>query len=111
MSLLQRRRLRIESLESRIYLAGDTYLVNFQNDEATTPSRYLRDQGLVFGPRGDGFEYGWSVDHAAQGVERSANLDQRLDTLIEVQAGQTWEFALANGNYQVTIAVGDPAND
>ncbi|WP_442483471.1 PQQ-dependent sugar dehydrogenase [Aeoliella sp. SH292] len=111
MSLLQRRRLRIESLETRIYLAGDTYLVNFQNDEATTPIRYLRDQGLVFGPRGDGFEYGWSVDHAAQGAERSANLDQRLDTLIQVQAGQNWEFALANGNYQVTVAVGDPANN
>lgn len=37
------RRLRCELLESRMLLAGDTYLINFQFDEAPTPTRYLRD--------------------------------------------------------------------
>ncbi len=105
------RRLRLESLEPRQLLAGDTYLVNFQFDEATPVTRYLRDSGAVFGDRGGGFSYGWSSDHSDVSRERSATPDQRLDTLIHFHAGATWEFALANGLYEVTIAVGDPANN
>ena len=37
--------------------------------------------------------------------------DQRLDTLIHFEVGQFWEFQLANGTYEVTVAVGDPANN
>lgn len=105
------RQLRIEPLEPRQMLAGDTYLVNFQFDEASTPPRYLRDVGDVFGDRGGGLSYGWSSDHVDQSRERSLEADQRLDTLILVEAGQNWEFALENGTYEVTVAVGDPANN
>lgn len=104
-------KLYLERLESRLLLAGDTYLINFQNDEATTPSRYLRDTGQTFAVRTSGLSYGWSSDHTDQGVERSAELDQRLDTLIQVEAGQEWQFELENGQYEVTLAVGDPANN
>jgi len=105
------RQLRIEQLEQRQMLAGDTYLVNFQFDEASTPPRYLRDVGDVFGDRGNGFSYGWSSDHVDQSRERSIEADQRLDTLIHIEAGQSWEFALDNGIYEVTVAVGDPATN
>src|SRR4051794_26688657 len=108
---LRLRGLHIELLEGRLLMAGDTYLVNFQNDEASTPTHYLRDTGAVFGDRGGGLSYGWSSDHTDQAFERSANADQRLDTLIRIEAGQNWEFALANGQYEVTVAVGDPANN
>lgn len=104
-------KLHLELLESRLLLAGDTYLINFQNDEATTPSRYLRDTGETFAVRTSGLSYGWSSDHIDQGVERSTESDQRLDTLIQVEAGQQWQFALENGQYEVTLAVGDPANN
>ncbi|HMO87330.1 MAG TPA: LEPR-XLL domain-containing protein, partial [Lacipirellulaceae bacterium] len=107
----RRRRLKFENLEPRVLLAGDTYLVNFQNDEATLPTRYLRDIGEVFDVRTSGLSYGWSSDHMDQARERSANPDQRLDTLIHIEAGQFWEFALENGLYEVTVAVGDPANN
>ncbi len=110
----QRRRpraLRIECLEARQLLAGDTYLVNFQNDEASVPTHYLSDTGQLFGDRGNGFSYGWSSDHTDQAFERSADPDQRLDTLIRIEAGQKWEFALSNGLYEVTVAVGDPGNN
>lgn len=106
-----RRPFRLELLESRYLMAGDTYLVNFQNDEATLPTRYLRDIGATFGNRGNGFSYGWSTDHMDQARERSADPDQRLDTLIHFEAGQNWEFALQNGLYEVTVAVGDPGNN
>jgi glucose/arabinose dehydrogenase len=104
------RRLQIEALEHRILLAGDTYLVNFQFDEATPVTRYLVDSGQVYGARGGGLTYGWSTDHTDQDRERSINPDQRLDTLIHFHAGQRWEFALPNGVYEVTASIGDPAN-
>ena len=58
-----------------------------------------------------GFSYGWSTDHTDQSRERSLAADQRFDTLIHFEAGQNWEFQLANGLYEVTVAVGDPANN
>jgi len=105
------RRLQLERLEPRQLLAGDTYLVNFQNDEATVPTHYLRDTGQLFGVQTSGYTFGWSIDHTDQAFERSASPDQRLDTLIRIKAGQKWEFLLANGLYEVTVAVGDPANN
>jgi len=98
-------------LEPRCLLAGDTYLINFQPDEATPVTHYLVDSGIVFGLRTNGFTYGWSSDHTDQSRERSVAADQRFDTLIHFEAGQKWEFQLANGVYEVTVAVGDPANN
>jgi glucose/arabinose dehydrogenase len=112
-SLPTRRRqrpLHIEALENRLLLAGDTYLINFQFDEATPVTRYLVDSGQVFGDRGGGLSYGWSTDHTDQSRERSANPDQRLDTLVHFELGQRWEFALPNGTYEVTASIGDPSN-
>ncbi|WP_428303708.1 PQQ-dependent sugar dehydrogenase [Lacipirellula sp.] len=106
------RQLRIEALEPRQLMAGDTYLVNFEFNEATPVTRYLRDSGAVFGARGGGLSYGWSIDHSNAAFQRNdAAADQRLDTLIAFHAGASWEFALANGIYEVTIAVGDPADN
>lgn len=102
------RRLQFESLESRQLLAGDTYLVNFQIDEATPVTRYLKDAGAVYGDRGGGLTYGWSINHMDVSRERSVNPDQRLDTLIHFKSGALWEFALPNGNYEVTASIGDP---
>src|SRR5690606_325635 len=49
-----------------------------------------------------------SIDHTDVARERSIDPDKRLDTLVHFKANQTWEFALANGNYEVTVSVGDP---
>jgi glucose/arabinose dehydrogenase len=104
------RRLRIESLESRRLMAGDTYLINFQFDEAPSVTRYARDVGAVFGDRGNGLTYGWTSDHTDVSRDRSINPDQRLDTLIHFHQGQKWELSLPNGLYSVTTSIGDPAN-
>jgi hypothetical protein len=69
-------------------MAGDTWLVNFQFDEATPVTRYRRDVGDVYGNRGDGLSYGWSVSHLDVSRDRNnANPDQRLDTLIHFHVG------------------------
>src|SRR5262245_60403359 len=104
-----RRTLKIEPLEPRILLAGDTYLVNFQISGATTPNRYLADTGAVFGARGGGLSYGWSTDHTGVARDRNVQPDQRLDTLVHFHQNQQWEFALPNGTYAVTVSIGDPS--
>src|SRR5262245_24594868 len=82
------RRLRVESLEPRILLAGDTYLVNFQPSTSPTPTRYLVDSGEVFGLRGDDLSYGWSSPNTDLTRDRNINPDQRLDTLIHFRQNQ-----------------------
>src|SRR5918992_1128298 len=101
------RKLHVETLESRVLLAGDTYLVNFQLAGAPAPARYLVDSGEIYGARPSGQTYGWSTDHTDQARDRAGNPDQRLDTLIHFEVNQKWEFGLPNGTYEVTASIGD----
>ncbi len=106
---LASRRLKFERLEERELLAADTYLINFQLEAALTPTRYAADTGEVFGLRNNGWSYGWSTDHTDVARERNAHADQRLDTLIHFHQNQSWELQLPNGQYQVTVSIGDPS--
>ena len=116
----------------------DTIRVNFQSANAAVPAGYLRDFGEPFGTRtlanqGTGLSFGWldqvtkapidlSVGGTGPGNGRDRNLaaDQRYDTLMNLQSADQagtvngtsaralWEIAVPNGDYEVTIAVGDP---
>lgn len=88
---------------------GDQIYVNFQTAAATVPAGYLADAGLIFGNRGNGQSYGWSVNHTDVARDREVNADQRLDTLNQFHVGATWELALPNGVYAVTMSIGDPS--
>src|SRR5919204_769270 len=102
--------------------------VNFQPASAAVPSGYTVDSGLAYS---DARGFGWvtqaslssathvPLDLSPNTRDRNLESDQRLDTLIHMQYplnGNTsavttpgaWEYALANGSYQVTVAVGDP---
>lgn len=100
-------RLGVERLEPRLMMAGDVYQINFQLDGAAVPHRYLPDIGAVYGDRGGGLSYGWNVSHAGATRDRNLNADQRLDTLSHFLAGGVWELGLPNGNYEVTVSIGD----
>ncbi|KAB8332807.1 glycosyl hydrolase, partial [Scytonema tolypothrichoides VB-61278] len=113
--------------------AVGTIRINFQSEGAITPSGYLRDYGLGFGPRTNGeagagglpddalgLSYGWVVpgdssprSMVGEGRDRNLVPDQRLDTLIHLQrpdaAPGAWEITLSEGAYDVTVAVGEPA--
>jgi hypothetical protein len=91
--------------------------INFQPATATVPAGYLADTGLPFD---SGRKYGWidpvtklPIDLQANMRVRSGTGDQRQLTLVQMQAntnGQkigTWEYALANGLYRVTLSAGD----
>lgn len=93
-----------------------TVKVNFQPSTTPgTPAGYLADTGLAFGPRENGFFYGWNIDNTANARQRdSANSpDLRYDTFNHMQkpdGATNWEIALPNGAYQVRLVSGDPEN-
>src|SRR4051812_17295302 len=103
--------------------------VNFEPAGSPVPSGYVVDSG---GAYSDTRGFGWvteaslsssshqPLDLSPNTRDRNLETDQRLDTLIHMQyppSGSSttavktpgaWEYALANGSYQVTVAVGDP---
>ena len=116
------------------------FKINFQNAGAAVPNGYFRDFGQSYGARtaanqGSGMVYGWvepgtnnpldlsvgGSTNQGNGRDRDKNADQRLDTLMHMQAGSatlaspfngtakdgSWEASVPNGAYKVTVAVGD----
>jgi glucose/arabinose dehydrogenase len=90
--------------------------VNFQPSTAPVPTGYLADSGLVYGNRGNGQTYGWTIDNTAQTRDRNASnsLDQRYDTLNHLQKpgnpDAVWEIAVPNGTYRVRVVSGDASH-
>ncbi len=94
--------------------------VNFQSKSAPVPPLYQRDHGEAFSSTKG---YGWIAQNTrdplsivGNGRDRNKVADQRLDTLMHMQFTGTsggvavparWEYALANGTYDVTVSVGD----
>lgn len=81
--------------------------INFQLASAPVVSGYLVDSGAVFGSRGNGLSYGWSVNHDDVTRDRNVNANQLLDTLCHFHSGASWEVAIPNGRYDVLVSIGD----
>ncbi|MCA9240230.1 MAG: NPCBM/NEW2 domain-containing protein, partial [Planctomycetales bacterium] len=81
--------------------------INFQLAVAPTPGGYLADSGQQYGDRGNGWSYGWSSDHTDVSRDRDINPDQLLDTLLHFHANADWEIEVPNGEYLVTVSIGD----
>jgi hypothetical protein len=87
-----------------------TQRFNFQPAAAQTPAGFLADTGAIFGPRGNGFTYGWQADVSAFTRDR-AGAGQRCDTLVHLQKPEqpdaVWELGVENGTYDVRLVAGD----
>jgi glucose/arabinose dehydrogenase len=95
--------------------------INFQDNATTPPAGYLKDYGQGYGLRtgagqGSGLSYGWvapgtatAVNLTALGRKRTTPADLRLATFMHMQnspAG-SWEIAVPNGFYTVTLSMGE----
>ncbi|MGB0911491.1 MAG: InlB B-repeat-containing protein [Nitrospirales bacterium] len=80
--------------------------INFQPNSAQTPSGFLKDDGSAFNSTKG---YGWSTSVSTR--DRNRLKDQSLDTFIHFDQGTTatWQYNLANGDYLVSLASGDPS--
>lgn len=87
---------------------------NFQPANAVVPEGFDVDNGSAYGDQGGEFDYGWSQDisHTARDRNSANAPDQQSDTLLHMQYRPSqaayWEIGLPNGNYRVTVSVGDP---
>ena len=97
----------IEDLEQRQMLSFDAH-VNFQPAGKPAPAGYVADSGQTYGARANGATYGWTTAGVTV-ADRWANSDYRKDSLAAMQYGgnYTWEMAVPNGTYKVTIGMGD----
>lgn len=91
--------------------------INFQSltqGSREVPEGYLPDYGDLYGDRGNGFSYGWTVDKAASSRDRDSihSPDQRYDTHNSLNMWNTgmgsWEIELPNATYDLYIVGGDP---
>ncbi len=103
--------------------------INFQPNASAVPSGYTKDTGAAYDETAG---FGWVREDSLAGThvpyglpintrDRNActNLPAPQRTFIHMQAPPTsttndatkgaWEYRLANGRYQVTVGVGDPA--
>ncbi|MEO6220852.1 MAG: Ig-like domain-containing protein [Ginsengibacter sp.] len=104
--------------------------INFQDSITIPPAGWIRDYGQAFAQRvsayqGSGNVYGWikrsdntPVNLTKNSRKRTSPSDILLATLMHMQAGDVpstsltniegiWEAQVANGNYDVTVSVGD----
>jgi Tol biopolymer transport system component len=84
--------------------------INFQPASAAPVAGYMIDGGAPYGAR-NGLSYGWNS--ACESRERNVVGDQRIDTLVLMQASANpnarWEIAVPSGTYTVHVACGDPS--
>lgn len=101
--------------------------INFQPASGAVPAGYTADTGLPFDTtRGSGWVRQDSLTGTRVPLDLTANtrdraragIDARLNTLIHLQYGDVggtsgvatagaWEYAVANGQYQVLVSAGD----
>jgi hypothetical protein len=87
--------------------------INFQPQDTPIPQGYRADYGLEYGARDSLYTYGWSRNVTAGARYREGVEDLRLATLNHMQQGgaSSWEIAVPNGVYSLTVAVGDLYHD
>jgi hypothetical protein len=90
--------------------------VNFSDAGGEAFPGYVKDSGLVYADRGNGYSFGWNLDNTLNARDRDAanSPDERYDSLNHLQKpdnpNASWELAVPNGTYQVHVVSGDPAN-
>ena len=84
------------------------YAINFQPANAPIPDGFSVDSGGSYSTNSG---YGWTTSPGAEGPrdrDMSESPNQSYDTLLLVDQTGTWELAVEQGTYIVTICVGDP---
>ena len=83
-----------------------TKKINFQPAGRPIPDGFEADYGYVWDA---GRGYGWDADVTGKARDKAVNPDQLLDTYIYADDSvRTWETALPNGTYHVSLSVGEP---
>lgn len=89
--------------------------INFQAASSNTPKSYVADTGLPFD---NVRRYGWIDPATKQPKSNESNMRKRTSTtdelrlrtlaMMQVNGSMSWEYALPNGLYNVSVSAGDP---
>lgn len=94
-------------LSSLSLAANDVIRINFQNKETAVPEGYFADYGELFDARDNGLTYGWSKINTDMARKRDFDENVLLDTMNHMRNSEVWELEVADGIYNVTVAIGD----
>ena len=89
-------------------LISTSFAINFQPSTSPLPDQFVADSGTYYNEETG---YGWTIVPGSLQLNDRDNdnsEDQSYDTNITFTPTGTWELSLPNGEYQVTIAIGDP---
>ena len=99
----------LEQLEDRcVPTAGFVAQVEFGPTGIVPPNGYVADTGALFNAAKG---YGWNETNTLGSGNRGAvNANPLLDSFIYSQSPATWTYDLANGQYLISLASGDPSS-
>lgn len=82
--------------------------IDFRPATSPAPIGFLADTGAAYGPRGNGFTYGWNADNTANMRDRGFGRLE-YDTLARMQNGgaYSWGIDIPNATYTVKVVAGD----
>lgn len=96
-----------------------TARISFISTNSVPVEGFLADQGDVFGPRTNGYTYGWNVSNRDFMRDRRDARNAKLKSpgrvydflgymdYEKMKAPASWEMALPNGEFRVRIVAGD----
>jgi len=94
--------------EPAVWRGVRTRSFNFTTADSVPVGGYLTDVGL---PRTPQRMFGWSDDLSKNNRRRYLERESELDSFVFTRSKATWECAMPNGRYQVTICLGDAGHE
>lgn len=85
--------------------------INFQKKDSPVPENFLPDYGDVYGDRGNGHAYGWTLKSAIEAqktdsTEYTSSLLRDVFIIRNNKESAKWQIKLPNGYYYVLVNVG-----
>jgi len=94
--------------EPAIWRGVRTRSFNFTTADSVPVGGFLTDVGLV---RTAQRMFGWGTDMSQDNRRRYLERESELDSFVFTRSKATWECAMPNGRYQVTICLGDSGHE
>ncbi len=94
--------------EPAVWRGVRTRSFNFTTADSVPVGGFLTDVGL---PRTPQRMFGWTEDLSQNTRRRYLQRESELDSFVFTRSKATWECAVPNGRYQVTICLGDASTE
>jgi hypothetical protein len=94
--------------EPAVWRGVRTRSFNFTTVDSVPVGGFLTDVGL---PRTPERMFGWAEDLSQNTRRRYLERESELDSFVFTRSKATWECAMPNGRYQVTVCLGDAGHE